>query len=113
MELLTFAGGALYTLQRRIPSRSQVPTSTISSPSPDDASGVEEGGGEETVSSPPSSWEKDGRVPVFLGRNLIILVADGRVGLGEGGGGGGGGGWGTGAAVAVDETVAAAAAFLA
>ena len=109
MELLTFAGGALYTLQRRIPSRSQVPTSTISSPS-----GVEEGGGEETVSSSPSSWEKDGRVPVFLGRNLIVLVADGRAGGGEGGGGGGGGGWGTGAAVAVDETVAAAAAaFLA
>ena len=65
------------------------------------------------MSSSPSSCEKDGRVPVFLGRNLIVLVADGSTGEGVGGGGGGGGGWGTGAAVAVDETVAAAAAFLA
>ena len=118
MELLTFAGGVLYKLQRRIPSRfppaqPQVPTSIISSPSPDDASGTEEDGGEETVSSSPSSWAKDGRVPVFLGKNMIFLVADSRAGGGGGGGGGRGGGWGTGAAVAVDATVAAAAAFLA
>ena len=32
------------------------------------------------MSSSPSSCEKDGRVPVFLGRNLIIFVAGGRAG---------------------------------
>ena len=99
MELLTFAGGVLYKLQKRTPSRfppdqPQLPTSIVSSsPSPDDASGAEEGGGEETVSSSPSSCEKDGRVPVFLGRNLIIFVAGGRAG-GRGGGGEMGRWWG-------------------
>ena len=115
-----FSDGALDLCRRCFVQAAKADSITVS-PSPSASANIDNilsfarrcigGGGEETVSSSPSSWAKDGRVPVFLGKNMIFLVADGRAG--GGGGGGGGGGWGTGAAVVVDATVAAAAAFLA